>query len=40
MGSVTIHNVRTLVLDYGELLAYWFVLHAINFGLLVYLTYN
>ncbi len=26
--TVTIHKVRTIVLDYGELLAYWFILHA------------
>ncbi len=26
-GSVSIHILRTVVLDYGELLAYWFILH-------------
>jgi hypothetical protein len=26
-GSVSIHILCTLVLDYGELLAYWFILH-------------
>jgi hypothetical protein len=26
-GSVSIHILRTLVLEYGELLAYWFILH-------------
>jgi hypothetical protein len=26
-GSVSIHSLRTVVLDYGELLAYWFILH-------------
>ncbi len=26
-GSVNIHILRTVVLDYGELLAYWFTLH-------------
>jgi hypothetical protein len=25
-GSVSIHILRTVVLDYGELLAYWFIL--------------
>ena len=25
-GSVSIHILRTIVLDYGELLAYWFIL--------------
>ncbi len=25
-GSVRIHSLRTVVLDYGELLAYWFTL--------------
>jgi hypothetical protein len=25
--SVSIHILRTVVLDYGELLAYWFILH-------------
>jgi hypothetical protein len=28
-GSVSIHILRTVVLDYGELLAYWFILHPI-----------
>ncbi len=27
LGSVSIHILRTVVLDYGELLAYWFSLH-------------
>ncbi len=27
-GSVSIHILRTVVLDYGELLAYWFILQA------------
>jgi hypothetical protein len=27
LGSVSIHSLRTVVLDYGELLAYWFTLH-------------
>ncbi len=34
-GSVSIHILRTVVLDYGELLAYWFILHCYvmrNFG--------
>ncbi len=26
-GSVSIHILCTVVLDYGELLAYWFILH-------------
>ena len=26
-GSVSIHILHTVVLDYGELLAYWFILH-------------
>ncbi len=26
-GSVSIHSLCTVVLDYGELLAYWFTLH-------------
>ena len=26
-GSVSIHILCTIVLDYGELLAYWFILH-------------
>ncbi len=26
-GFVSIHILRTVVLDYGELLAYWFILH-------------
>ena len=29
-GSVSIHSLRTVVLDYGELLAYWFTLQVIN----------
>jgi hypothetical protein len=29
-GSVSIHILRTVVLDYGELLAYWFILHRGN----------
>ncbi len=28
-GSVSIHILCTVVLDYGELLAYWFILHNI-----------
>ncbi len=28
LGSVSIHILRTVVLDYGELLAYWFTLHS------------
>jgi hypothetical protein len=28
-GSVSVHILRTIVLDYGELLAYWFILHVI-----------
>jgi hypothetical protein len=29
-GSVSIHSLRTVVLDYGELLAYWFTLHDVT----------
>jgi hypothetical protein len=28
-GSVSIHILRTIVVDYRELLAYWFILHII-----------
>ncbi len=31
-GSVSIHILRTVVLDYGELLAYWFTLHVLSSG--------
>ncbi len=27
LGSVSIHSLRTIALDYGELLAYWLTLH-------------
>ncbi len=29
-GSVSIHILRTVVLDYGELLAYWFILQPLH----------
>jgi hypothetical protein len=31
-GSVSIHSLRTVVLNYGELLAYWFTLHCYIIG--------